>query len=199
MAIYKGTVNSTTVPQEKGSRMGLLDLLVGEMQERPERREVKEEKKTADFGKIAMVGLPILLMALNHRNQDEKQAEALTETLSRHESNKSGSLFDRLTQSDEQDGEKILGHILGDKKQDVLDVVAEKAGVSRDEAQKVMAQLSPNVLEQLAEETRGERNVETVRRSTERELEKYQNHNQTFDLQEVITDGISGILKGLMR
>lgn len=174
--------------------MGLFDLFGN----RDERRDTPLSN-TSDLGKIAMLGLPIILMALNERNKDAQKAEEFKETLSRHEAQTEDSIFDRIQNADREDGDKILGHILGDKKSDVIDQIAQQAGVSREEAERVMAQVSPSVLEQIAQETKEDRSVDAVRRSTEKQLEDYQNHPGTFDLNDLKGLFNENLLGGLLK
>ncbi|MDO5717089.1 MAG: DUF937 domain-containing protein [Tissierellia bacterium] len=160
-------------------------------------KEVEKKTGTPLLTKIAMLGLPILFMALKENNKDEKKAEALRDTLSRHEVDSTGSILDRLTQADEEDGDKIMGHILGDKKMEMIDKIAAETGASREEVYKALKKLSPTVLEQLAHETRGDRSVEGVRRTTERQLQKYQEDSNTFDLKDIAGKLLGGSSGGI--
>lgn len=171
-------------------------------------REESRGSGTSGLTKIAMLGLPILFMALKKKNQDEAKAKELTETLSRHDVQPSGSMFDHIERADAVDGGKILGHILGDNRSDVIGKIAAQTGVSAEEVQKVLAKIAPSVLEQIASDTRDDRSVESVRQSTDRQLERYQADENTFDLKDIagkilggggIGDALGGLLGGLLK
>ncbi len=186
--------------------MNLFDIF-GNNDDDRRREAVQQKEKPSELKKIAMAGIPLLLLYMRNKNKDEKKAEELRDTLSRHDVDRGGSIYDRINNADREDGDKIMDHVLGNDKEDVIDAIARNAGVTREEARKVMAQISPSVLEQLAEDTKNDRSVDAVRRTTDRQLEEYQRRENTLDLNDVIgqvlggdlSKGLGNILGGLFK
>lgn len=164
--------------------MNILDLF--NQNKMNEHEDFNKKSGGNDFLKVAMIAIPTLLMALKTRNMDDKKAGEFKDTLSRHENSSGGSIFDRIINADKEDGSKIVDHILGDEKESVFEKIAGESGVGVDEVKKVLSQISPSLLEQLASDTKGDRTVESVRQSTEEQLKKYNENENTLDLGDIV-------------
>ncbi len=97
--------------------------------------------------KAAGLGMEAILSGLASNAKDPRQAAALFETLDRHD----GSVVDdapaRLG-SDEvrADGDKILGHVFGDKTPAVAQGIAAESGMDVGSVMKMLPALAPMVL-----------------------------------------------------
>lgn len=90
--------------------------------------------------------LPLLLTALN-RNANNGGAQGIDNALSKH----NGSIFDNFagflnSGVDQQDSLGILGHILGNKQQNVETAVEKSSGLSSSQVMSVLTILAPIVM-----------------------------------------------------
>lgn len=167
--------------------MGIMDLLTGGM------AAGKGQSANDNLGKVLAIGLPIVLMAMRTKSQNDTEAEKLGKALGDHESRRGGNVFERLEANDREDGDKILGHVLGDDRSKVIQEVARKTGVSPEEVEKILSQASPAMMEELAVETQGNRSPDGIREAADKELKQYQQNPQMPDL----NDLLSGVLGGM--
>lgn len=93
-------------------------------------------------------GLPVLMGALDRNTSSPKGAKALTRELRRKHT---GGILDHVTtaltdQSVLQDGGKILGHVLGDRQNNVAKGVGKISGLDQDQTVQLLQMLAPLVL-----------------------------------------------------
>jgi hypothetical protein len=93
--------------------------------------------------------LPTLVGGMAANAQDAKGAESLTKALSAHQ----GKLDSRkkVTNIDTADGEKIVSHVFGSKKDEVVNAVSGAKGVGADIIAKILPIVAPIVLAWLAD------------------------------------------------
>ncbi len=104
--------------------------------------------------------IPMLMGALKKNAQDPDKAAGLFNALqSKHD----GSIFDQLGDifgggfvNDDvvQDGEKILGHVFGEKKEVVAQAVSKKAGIDTSQALDILKMAAPVVMGMLGKQIR---------------------------------------------
>uniref|UniRef100_UPI0035A02321 DUF937 domain-containing protein n=1 Tax=Jeotgalibaca porci TaxID=1868793 RepID=UPI0035A02321 len=105
----------------------------------------------SDFGKVAAVGLPAILQALQRNSADEKGLASLEAALTKHQDvNKYSSVNQVAEQVDPEDGDKILGHVFNDKGS-IIDRIARSVGMSPAAVKRVLVLLAPVVLKYLAD------------------------------------------------
>lgn len=167
--------------------MSIMDLLSGTKNKTP------KQGQNAELGKVLAVGIPIILMAMRTKSQDDSQAKDLGRALEDHEQRNTADAWDRLDQSDEEDGRKILGHVLGSEEDQVIQDIAQRAGVNAGDVRKILSQASPAVMEELAEQTKGDRSPERIREVTNKELKDYQNDTSMPDLQDIISGALGNL------
>jgi hypothetical protein len=96
--------------------------------------------------------LPALFSGLQANAKDPARAESITKALQQHDPN----LLDggvNLNDIDETDGEKIVGHVFGDNKQQVVQALGKTQGAGGgDLIQKLLPVLAPIVLSYLAKQ-----------------------------------------------
>lgn len=95
--------------------------------------------------------VPLLLTALN-KNAENGDANNIINALSKHD----GSILDNisgfLNEGNFSDGNSILGHVLGNKQNDVSNAVAKSSGLSAGQISQVLAMIAPIVMGYLGKE-----------------------------------------------
>lgn len=130
----------------------LLDLFVDNDQAAEKQTLAKRADVSAtDFGKVAAVGLPAILKALQRNSADEKGLESLNEALTKHQDVKQYQSVNQVAEHvDPEDGDKILGHVFNDKGS-IIDRIADSVGMSPAAVKRVLVLLAPVVLKYLAD------------------------------------------------
>lgn len=115
-----------------------------------------------DTGKTSSVltmALPVLMKAMERNAATPQGAEGLMGALSgKHD----GSILDNLgdlfkggvTPEVAQDGDKILGHVLGDRKQGVEQVLSQKSGMDSGAVAQIMKVAAPLLMGVLGKQSR---------------------------------------------
>ena len=70
-------------------------------------------------------------------------ASSLSEALDEHKNNSIDDISSFLRNTDKEDGSKILGHILGNRKNDVENNISIQTGLKQHEVSGLMSQLAP--------------------------------------------------------
>ena len=114
-------------------------------------------ESTERSASVVQMALPILIGAMNRNTNSTSGAEGLMGALSgKHD----GSLLDNLgsffeggvSDADRGDGQGILGHILGNSQDGVVQAVSGKTGVSTDSVMRILQVLAPIVMAYLGKE-----------------------------------------------
>lgn len=92
--------------------------------------------------------LPTLVGGMAANVQDPKGAESLTKALSSHKGKLDASK--KVSKADTADGEKIVSHVFGSKKDAVVKAVSGEKGVGQDIIAKILPIVAPIVLAWLA-------------------------------------------------
>ena len=167
----------------------LLDILFGSQDQGAGKTLASQANiDQADLAKIAAVGLPLLLSALNRNNQSKEGLDSFTEALGNHRNQEAQSVEELAQKADPKDGEKILGHAFKDQ-DSVADRLARSLNMNPNTVKMGLAILAPMVLKYLADRQSGpsmdQSQVEQDTKSAEDELleaiRKYANsqNNQT--------------------
>lgn len=110
-------------------------------------------------GSVLAMGLPVLMKAMQRNASTSEGAEGLMGALS---SKHDGSILDNLgsvfkggVNSDvQQDGGKILSHILGNKEQGVEQVIGQKTGIDAGSVANILKTAAPILMGVLGKQTR---------------------------------------------
>jgi hypothetical protein len=89
--------------------------------------------------------------ALNRNSNTEEGAAALNDALDAHKSGGS-SVADMLQNVDMKDGEKILGHIFGNKSDSVAKSISNKTGLDKSQIVKLLIQFAPVIMNFLGDQ-----------------------------------------------
>lgn len=111
----------------------------------------RADVSTSDFGKVAALGLPAILKALQRNSADEQGLDALNEALTKHQDVRNYQSVNQVAeQVDPEDGDKILGHVFTDKGS-IIDRIAESVGMTPAAVKRVLVLMAPVVLKFLAD------------------------------------------------
>lgn len=111
----------------------------------------RADVSVSDFGKVAAIGVPAILQAIQRNAQDDTGLDALNQALNKHQDVEQYQSVDQLSQSiDPQDGDKVLGHVFNDK-QSIIDRIADTVGISPAAVKRILVLLAPLVLKYLAD------------------------------------------------
>ena len=100
------------------------------------------------LSKLIKGALPMLLKSLTQNASSADGAQSLVNALSQHTNTK--SMFDQIANADEADGEKIIGHILGGNREDVLNALSKESGMKQDQIAKALSAIAPALLSGLS-------------------------------------------------
>ncbi len=99
--------------------------------------------------KVVNMGLPAIMGALNKNSDDPQGAQGLSSALDNHD----GSILDNLSsalgdnaQSTQTDGAKILGHILGNKQENINSQISNDSGIDTGKVMQILSLLAPIVM-----------------------------------------------------
>ena len=101
--------------------------------------------------KLIMTALPILIRYMTKNVGSQNGALSLLNALTQH--NTTRAMSEQIDDVDEEDGEKIIGHILGDDKDMVVKSLAAETGAKTDEVTKTLGSIAPALLSGLAAAT----------------------------------------------
>lgn len=95
--------------------------------------------------------VPLLVQAMSNNAGTSGGADSLYKALGQHKSSLPAAK--QLEEADTDDGDKIIGKILGDNKQGVTEALAKQAGVTKGDSAKMLALLAPVLMSLISTET----------------------------------------------
>ena len=109
---------------------------------------------------VLTMALPVLMKAMQRNATTPQGAESLKSALNKHDGgilDNLGDLFNGGVNSDVlQDGNKILGHVLGNKQQGVEKVIGQKAGMDSGAVADILKTAAPILMGLLGKQSRQE-------------------------------------------
>ncbi len=126
--------------------MNLLSLLLGSMltQSSVNTLEQKTDVSSALIRKLLPLAIPILIKAMTNNASNQSGALSLLGALSQHKS--TNTMDNQIKTADADDGNKILGHILGSDYSNVVGNLAGQTGMSDKEVSSVLSNIAPALL-----------------------------------------------------
>ena len=106
----------------------------------------------ADEGQVKTLvsaAVPLLIGKMQDNTASEAGAASLNAALNEHKGDDISDVASFLTNADSADGQKILGHILGDDQSAATKALAKKSGLSGSQVTKILALLAPLLLTML--------------------------------------------------
>lgn len=114
-----------------------------------------------DVSNVLAQALPALLSGANSQAKDKDTAESFATALSDHAKDDTKDLSKFLGNVDLKDGAKILTHLLGSDKDDVIGNIAESTGVSKKDTSSIVSAIAPLLLSLLGQQTEEDDDKET--------------------------------------
>lgn len=112
-------------------------------------------KKTGIGGaalkKLLPLAIPLLLKAMTNNVSSQSGVQSLLGALTQHTSTK--SMPEQIAEADQEDGSKILGHILGGNAASELNGLAAQTGLSANEVGSALSGIAPALLSGLSAAT----------------------------------------------
>ena len=94
--------------------------------------------------KILIIAIPLLIKYMTSNASSESGLSSLFGALGQHQSK--SSVKAQIDAADAEDGSKIIGHILGDDKEKVVQSIAKESGVDTDDVAQVLGNVAPSVM-----------------------------------------------------
>jgi len=98
--------------------------------------------------KLLPLAIPLLIKYMTRNAAQQGGAASLLSALTQHTSNR--SMEDQINEVDAEDGSKIIGHILGDDKDEVAERLAKQSGLSKVAVLAILAAIAPSILNALS-------------------------------------------------
>ncbi len=94
--------------------------------------------------KLLPLALPLLLKSMTNNASSNDGALSLLNALGQHKTDR--NMEDQLKEADAEDGNKIIGHILGENKDSEILSLAEQTGLTNDQVSSVLSNIAPSLL-----------------------------------------------------
>ena len=135
--------------------MNLLQLLLGTMTSQSSVGSVSGKTGLSDkqIKKLMALAIPLLLKYMTKNASSGNGAQSLLGALSQH-TNKKG-MEQQLGDADEEDGGKIIGHILGQNEGKVTQDLAAQTGLDSSQIHKVLSIMAPALMSGVSEAAAG--------------------------------------------
>ncbi len=133
--------------------MNLIEMLLGSMTSDSSVNALAE--KTGGSNKqiyaLVIAAIPLLIKFLTKNAKKEEGASSLLGALGQHKSTTSAAA--QIKDADEEDGVKILAHILGDNQGQIVKDLSKETGLSSQQVVKALANLAPATMSGLSAAT----------------------------------------------
>ncbi|MBR3348467.1 MAG: DUF937 domain-containing protein [Solobacterium sp.] len=98
--------------------------------------------------KLIIAAIPLLIKYMTKNASSQGGALSLLGALTQHTSNR--SMAQQIEEVDEKDGDKIIGHILGEDKDTVVKELAAETGATNEQVTRGLASIAPALLSGLS-------------------------------------------------
>ena len=106
-----------------------------------------------DVSNVLAQALPALLNGANNQAKDQDTVQSFASALSQHAKDDTNDLTDFLGKVDLTDGSKIISHLLGSNKDDLISEIAGKTGVSKKDTGSILSAIAPLLMSLLGQQT----------------------------------------------
>ena len=100
---------------------------------------------------ILAIAIPLLIKKMTSNASSQAGANSLLGALGQHQNKRDIGV--QIGEADEEDGAKIVGHILGEEQNELIQSIAGESGASEQEVSKVLGNISPSILSGLSAAT----------------------------------------------
>ncbi|MBR2805391.1 MAG: DUF937 domain-containing protein [Oscillospiraceae bacterium] len=134
--------------------MDLLSSLLGSMTSSTAVDSISQKSggSSDQVSSLVSAALPLLLGSMTNNASTEKGASSLLNALSQHTS--TAPVEEQIKEADEEDGGKIINHILGKNTTSVTKTLSKDTGLSTAQVTKILAILAPVLLTALSGATK---------------------------------------------
>ena len=116
---------------------------------------------TKDVQSVLMSALPSLLSGALSQANDASTAASFAGALDQHSASDTSNLISFLSSVDVDDGAKIIGHLLGNSSNAVVDQAAEKSGLSVGSTLKILSIAAPLLMSLLGKSAQSQQQAQT--------------------------------------
>ena len=106
----------------------------------------------AQTSSILTAALPLLLSGALNQSNNSATASGFAGALTQHAASNTSNLSSFLSNVDQDDGEKIVNHLLGANSKDIINQIAEESGVKAKDVKKVLSAAAPLLMSLLGKE-----------------------------------------------
>ena len=133
--------------------MNLLQLLLGSLTSNNSLNSMSKKTgiSTKLISKLVLYAVPLLIRYMTKNASSQSGAQSLLSALTQHTGTR--SMAEQIDEVDEEDGGKIINHILGDDKDKVVTTLADETGLNGEEVTKGLGALAPALLTGLSAAT----------------------------------------------
>ena len=130
--------------------MNLLQLLLSTMTSAGSVNSVSQKTGISSqlVKKLIVAAIPLLIKYMTKNASSASGAQSLLGALTQHTSNR--TMTQQIDDADEEDGDKIITHILGDDKNTVIKELAAETGASNEQVTRGLASIAPAILSGLS-------------------------------------------------
>lgn len=104
-----------------------------------------------DLKKLLILALPLIIKYMTNNSQSQSGLSSLFGALGAHQNR--GSVESQIADADVEDGQKIIGHILGDDQEQVVDELSRESGVDAGDVLNVLGTIAPYIMSGLSAAT----------------------------------------------
>lgn len=116
---------------------------------------------TSDVSNVLAQALPSLLNGASNQAKDKDTVNSFASALSQHAKDDTKDLSGFLNKVDLKDGSKIIGHLLGSDKNDIISNIASNTGVSQKDTGSILSAIAPLLMSLLGQQTNEDDNKDS--------------------------------------
>ena len=126
--------------------MNLLQMLLGGFQQESTVQNISAQSGASgnQIMKLIAMALPLLIKYMTKNAGSQEGAMSLLGALGQHK--ETNNIAKQVKDADVDDGKKIIGHILGDDKKEVLGNLAEETGMDVSQVNDALGSMAPGLL-----------------------------------------------------
>lgn len=133
--------------------MNLLQLLLGSLTSNDSVNSMSKKTGVSSkmTSKLLMMAIPLLISYMTKNASKKEGAQSLLGALTQHNSKE--TVANQVANADAVDGAKIIGHILGQDQNTVINNLAKESGASAAEVNTILSNIAPALLSSLSTAT----------------------------------------------
>ncbi|GEM_PF-406355 len=130
--------------------MNLLQMLLGTMTSTSSVNSLSQQTGSSkkSITKLLMLALPLLIKYLTKNASSQSGAQSLLGALLQHKSTR--SMDAQIGEADQQDGERIVRHILGNDSDEVMRSLAKESDMDVSQVESILASIAPALMSGLS-------------------------------------------------